>query len=264
MRDEFSTKLIGTHSSIVLGRPCLCSSSPPATQWGLCITTQGADYQPRPLIHVPLAQLTHKSGLLRKYQFLSLVLLSSVVKPHQSSLRPLLTHGVPVSPSTPRPTLGLRSLGLRSKRSSQSFKVGLSPVFHLQNIPWNCLPFSNALQNKCLKKLSQSSLTQSYSVSLKYGFSKSLDFLPSAPFSLIPPPHPKTQQHTRPEGDTELSLAFPNLNIPATQSSAHPRLSHIYNIRDQGRGRLLLIHTTLGCSFCWCWGRGVCVCLCAV
>lgn len=100
MRDEFSTKLIGTHSSIALGRPCLCSSSPPATQWGLCITTQGADYQPRPLIHVPLAQLTHKSGLLRKYQFLSLVLLSSVVKPHQSSLRPLLTHGVPVSPST--------------------------------------------------------------------------------------------------------------------------------------------------------------------
>lgn len=146
----------------------------------------------------------------------------------------------------------------------QTFKVGLSPVFHLQNIPWNCLPFSNALQNKCFKKLSQSSLTQSYSVSLKYGFSKSLDFLPSAPFSLIPPPHPKTQQHTRPEGDTELSLAFPNLNIPTTQSSAHPQLSHIYNIRDQGRGRLLLIHTTLGCSFCWCWGRGVCVCLCAV
>lgn len=135
------------------------------------------------------------------------------------------------------------------------------PVFHLQNIPWNCLPFSNALQNKCLKKLSQSSLTQSYSISLKYGFSKSLDFLPSAPFFLIPPPHPKTQQHTRPEGDTELSLAFPNLNIPATQSSAHPRLSHIYIIRDQGRGRLLLIHTTLGCSFCWCWGRGVCACV---
>lgn len=104
-----------------MGRQLVESRGHRAVQWmSVYRATQAANYHLRLLTHFPLAQLTHKSGLLRQHQFLFLVLLLSSTKPRQSSLWPLLTHEGHL-PLYPNPTLGLRS-----KRTLGVIQVGLS------------------------------------------------------------------------------------------------------------------------------------------
>lgn len=154
---------------------------------------------------------------------------------------------MPLSPPLPLVLLLVSDQHVPHSHSKLDF-----PVFYLQNSPEFVSPSQMLPRTNVEKKLLQSSLTQSCFRGLEYGFSKSLDFFPSAcTIVSYSTPHPTTQQHTRPEGDTELLLALPDLTIPASQSS-RPQLSHIYIILDPGRGRLLLIHTTLAGSFCWC------------
>lgn len=110
--------------------PRLCSSSHLAVQLrSLQITEGEATHQPRLLTHFPLAQLTHKSGLLRQHQFLFLVLLLCSVKPHQSSLWTLLTHDVCLI-LTPQSHSCSPIRTFPHSHSKSDF-----PVFHLQNVP---------------------------------------------------------------------------------------------------------------------------------
>lgn len=121
MRGEFSTKLTGTHSSIVLGALALSllSIAPSCALRSLYVTSQGADYSAGSSFTFPW----HTYPTNQFVEKISVPLSSSFIfcKATQSSPRPLLTHDAPVSPSPRRP-----ALGLISKCSSQSFKVGLS------------------------------------------------------------------------------------------------------------------------------------------
>lgn len=135
----------------------------------------------RRLIYFPLAHLSHKSGLLRKHQFLFPVLLLSSVKPPKAPPGHCWLM-MPLSPPLPLVLLLVSDQNVPHSHSKLDF-----PVFYLQNSPEFVSPSQMLPRTNVEKKLPQSSLTRSCFLGLEYGFSKSLDFSPSAPLSLIPP-----------------------------------------------------------------------------
>ena len=163
-----------------------------AVQWmSVYRVTQAANYHLRLLTHFPLAQLTHKSGLLRQHQFLFLVLLLSSTKPRQSSLRPLLTHE-DQSPTLPQSHSWPQIKAYPRSYSSWTFRFSICKMF-------SEFVFSNTHRNKCQKRCLSPPLFNPLSIPLEYGFSQSLNFTPSGPSSPIPPlpPLPKCSSTTR-------------------------------------------------------------------
>lgn len=89
---------------------------------------------------------------------------------------------MPLSPPLPLVLLLVSDQNVPHSHSKLDF-----PVSYLQNSPEFVSPSQMLPRTNVEKKLPQSSLTRSCFIGLEYGFSKSLDFFPSAPLSLIPP-----------------------------------------------------------------------------
>lgn len=152
MTDEFSTKFTGTHSSIVL---CALALSllfiAPSCAVRSLRNLTGSWLQRRLLIYFPLAHLSHKSGLLRKHQFLFLVLLLTSVKPPKAPPGHCWLM-MPLSPLLPLILLLVSDQNVPHSHSKLDF-----PVFYLQNSPEFVSP-SQMLPRTNVKKSCRSPL----------------------------------------------------------------------------------------------------------
>lgn len=164
---------------------------PAVQRRSLYAATPAANYHLRLLTHFPLAQLTHKSGLLRQNQFLFLVLLLILRKatPELPELWPLLTH------QGQSPTLPQSHSRSQIKAYPQSYSKLDFTIFYLQNVLRICL-LKHTLEQTS-RKVSQPSFIQSSLIPLEYGFSQSLHFIPSGPPAPIPPLPPCLRCTTR-------------------------------------------------------------------